>query len=103
MALELKEESIPLTNLEIEEGVKLQTELMSLLELEELFWFKRSHETWVLKGDNNTEFYHRVANGRRRKKIQFFNSRMEMKLSKGLKIYLNMLLNFTKICLGDLK
>lgn len=72
MALELKEESIPLTNLEIEEGVKLQTELMTLLELEELFWFKRSHETWVLKGDNNTEFYHRVANGRRRKKNTIF-------------------------------
>jgi hypothetical protein len=38
---------------------------------EELHWFKRSHETWLLKGDNNTEFFHRVANGKKRKQTFF--------------------------------
>jgi len=26
-----------------------------------------THETWLLKGDNNTTYFHRCANGRRRK------------------------------------
>jgi len=38
-----------------------------ILEEEELYWFKRSHEKWLHEGDNNTEFFHRVANGRKRK------------------------------------
>jgi len=32
-----------------------------------LYWFKRSHEKWLLEGDSNTEYFHRVANGRKRK------------------------------------
>jgi hypothetical protein len=40
-------------------------EMLHILEEEELFWFKRSHKTWLLQGDNNTEFFHRVANGRK--------------------------------------
>lgn len=71
LEIENKEENMILTNTEMEERVKLQTELLSILEIEELYWFKRSHETWLLKGDNNTEFYHRVANGRRRKNMIF--------------------------------
>lgn len=45
----------------------LTTELLKILEEEELYWFKRSHETWLHKGDNNTDYFHRVANGRKRK------------------------------------
>ena len=40
---------------------------MNILEEEELYWFKRSHENWLHKGDNNTAYFHRVTNGRRRK------------------------------------
>jgi hypothetical protein len=48
----------------------LMSELLKMLE--ELYWFKRCYENWLLKGDNNTEFFHRVANGRRRKQSIFF-------------------------------
>lgn len=43
-------------------------ENLKLLEEEELYWYQRSHENWLLKGDNNTEYFHRCANGRKRKK-----------------------------------
>ena len=38
-----------------------------ILEDEEAYWFKRAHTTWLHQGDNNTEFFHRVANNRRRR------------------------------------
>jgi hypothetical protein len=44
----------------------LMSKLLKMLE-EEHYWFKRCNESWLLKGDNNTKFFHRVANGRRRK------------------------------------
>lgn len=46
---------------------KIQSEILKMLEDEELYWFKRSHSTWLHMGDNNTEFFHRIANGRKRK------------------------------------
>ena len=40
---------------------------------EELFWLQQSNERWLLKGDLNTAFYHRIANGKKRKNtIQSF-------------------------------
>ena len=42
-------------------------ENFKLLDLEETYQFERSHETWLLKGDNNTTYFHRCANGRKRK------------------------------------
>ncbi|KAF2952087.1 hypothetical protein DAI22_01g309400 [Oryza sativa Japonica Group] len=44
-----------------------ETELEHIYELEELLWHKRGGGQWLLEGDRNTEFFHRVANGRRRK------------------------------------
>ena len=38
-----------------------------MLEEEELYWYKRAHEKWLHKGDNNTDYFHRIANGRKRK------------------------------------
>lgn len=40
---------------------------MSLLDQEEAYWHKRCHEEWLLKGDNNTKYFHKIANGRKRK------------------------------------
>jgi hypothetical protein len=50
---------------------ELQCENMRLLEEEDLYWYKRSHEQRLLKNDNNTEFFHRIANGRKRKNTIF--------------------------------
>jgi hypothetical protein len=38
---------------------------------EELYWHKRFNENWLLKGDNNTSYFHRKANGKK-EKIPFF-------------------------------
>ena len=43
----------------------LRSDLLHILEKEELYWFKRSHENWLHKGDNNTDYFHRIANVRR--------------------------------------
>lgn len=47
--------------------VQINTQLLTMAEEEEMYWLKRSHEKWLHEGDKNTEFFHRVANGRRRK------------------------------------
>jgi hypothetical protein len=44
---------------------------MKIYEEEELYWFRRSSEKWLLEGDNNTAYFHRVANGRRRKNTMY--------------------------------
>lgn len=80
--LEQVEEQQPLTSEQFQRRVFIHTELMKLLELEELFWVKRNHETWLLKGDNNTEYYHRVANGRKRKNT-IFSLKHEESIIKG--------------------
>jgi len=41
------------------------------MEEEESYWQKRSNSTWLLKGDCNTAFFHRVVNGKKRKNTIF--------------------------------
>lgn len=45
----------------------MMSEDLKLLEGEELYWYNRSHENWLLHGDLNTKYFHRVASGRKRK------------------------------------
>jgi hypothetical protein len=69
--LETLEEGNTLSHDHLRRKVELKTELLHILE-EELYWFKRSHENWLLKGDNNTEYFHRIANGNKRKQTIYF-------------------------------
>jgi hypothetical protein len=69
--LEILEEHGALDEDHIRSRVDLNTELFQILEDEELYWYKRCHEDWLLRGDNNTEFYHHVANGKKRKQTIF--------------------------------
>uniref|UniRef100_J3LGX6 CCHC-type domain-containing protein n=1 Tax=Oryza brachyantha TaxID=4533 RepID=J3LGX6_ORYBR len=52
-----------------EERYKIEKELDQVFELEELYWHKRSGEEWLLKGDKNTSYFHKIANGKRRKSL----------------------------------
>ena len=38
-----------------------------MIDEDELFWKQRTHENWLKHGDGNNEYFHRIANGRRRK------------------------------------
>jgi mannosylglycoprotein endo-beta-mannosidase len=40
---------------------------MEIYKGEESFWWQRSRQNWILKGDANTTYFHAIANGRRRK------------------------------------
>ncbi|KAK1314858.1 hypothetical protein QJS10_CPA06g01033 [Acorus calamus] len=52
---------------EHEEWGSLKESMMGLLSMEEAEWRLRSRATWLKEGDNNTAFFHKIANQRRRK------------------------------------
>jgi hypothetical protein len=65
--LEIIEENGSLSDDQIKSRIDLKVELFLILEEEELYWYKRSHANWLLKGDNNNEYFHTIANGKKRK------------------------------------
>jgi hypothetical protein len=44
------------------------TKLYEILVNEEIYWLQQSHERWLFKGDLNTDYFHKIANGHKRKK-----------------------------------
>jgi len=52
--------------LEIKRKMDIQRKILEILGEKELYWCKRAQSTWLLKGDNNSDFFHRVANGRKK-------------------------------------
>ncbi|PVH36725.1 hypothetical protein PAHAL_6G153500 [Panicum hallii] len=71
LQIEQEEELYGLNIAMMEKKMNLMSENLKSLDDEELYWYKRAHETWLLEGDNNFEFFHRVANGRKRKSTIF--------------------------------
>jgi hypothetical protein len=65
--LEQMEEEGPLNESQIRNRFLLRTEFLKMLEDDEIYWSQRCHKTWLLQWDNNTEFFHRISNGRKRK------------------------------------
>ena len=65
--LESIEEEVGLSADQIDRKTWLLIENLKSLEQEEIYWCERSHQTWLLKGDNNTSYFHKCANGRKRK------------------------------------
>jgi hypothetical protein len=57
LKLEILEEDGRLSETQIELKISLRLELLKILEEEEAYWCRRSHENWLLKGDSNTEFF----------------------------------------------
>jgi hypothetical protein len=80
MHLEILEESSNLTSDQIGLRNSLRAELLKILDEEEIYWYKRSHENWLLKVDNNTTFFHRVANGKKRKQTIYFWQDVDSKI-----------------------
>ena len=73
---ELKEKLENLENLEEEVGLapdeqelrtSINIELFKMYEEEENYWYQRAHGRWLLEGDLNTSYFHKIANGRKRK------------------------------------
>ena len=64
--LDAKEGVLGLTKTEINErnGVRLQVEY--LLSLEEISWRQKLRMLCIKEGDNNTKFFHKMANSHRR-------------------------------------
>ena len=49
--------------------VRIQAELYDMNSEEEMYWFQRSHARWLLHGDLNTSYFHKISNGRKRKNM----------------------------------
>ena len=67
--LEQLEEAGLLSDVQIIRKTNLITELLKINEKEEIYWQQRSHDKQLKEGDNNTENFHRMANGRKRRNI----------------------------------
>jgi hypothetical protein len=85
-SIEFLEERGALPEIQIRRKIDLKMEFFQLMEEEELYWFKRCHETWLLKGDNNTDFFHRIAIGRKRRQT-IFPYKMEISQFRGMRNY----------------
>lgn len=46
---------------------ELHLQIENLLEQEKIYWMQRGRADWLFRGDQNTEFFHRAATGRRKK------------------------------------
>ena len=74
------------------------TEILMMLDEEELFWKQRAHENWLLHGDGNNEYFHLIANGRRRKNNIIF-LKMEIGKFLGMRTFCFTLQNTILACL----
>ena len=66
--METLEESVGLSPEEQHMRFQIQVELYILYTEEESYWYQKAHGNWLLEGDLNTAYFHRIANGRRQKK-----------------------------------
>ena len=63
--LDVKEGKLGLSEVELGERAMLRSQIQNLLSLEEVSWRQKSRMLCIKEGDN-TKFFHKVANSRRR-------------------------------------
>jgi hypothetical protein len=67
LVLEILERNGEPTTYELIYIVKIQEELNKMYVGEESYWYQRAHGRLLLEGDQNTAYFYRIANGRKRK------------------------------------
>ena len=65
MGLDAREESLGLSGEDHLRRIQLKGEIEHLASLEEISWRQKSRALYVNEGDNNTRFFHRLANSHR--------------------------------------
>ena len=97
--LEELEEGVGLSSEEKKLRTMINIELFNMYTEEENYWYQRAHGKWLLEGDINTSYFHRIANGRKRKNtilsLQNGNSVVE-----GTKNLLNHAIDYYKELFG---
>jgi 2'-5' RNA ligase len=69
-SLEQLEESDELTPDDVVRKMEIMVEQYNIHVDEESYWHQRSHARWLLQGVQNTSYFHKIANGRKRKKTR---------------------------------
>ena len=64
--LNAKEGEYGLSEVEIGERAMVRSQIQNLLSLEKVSWRQKSRMLCIKEGDNNTKFFYKVANSRRR-------------------------------------
>ena len=65
MGLDVREESVGLSNEDQNRRIQLKGDIEHLVSLEEISWRQKSRALYVKEGDNNTRFFHRLADSHR--------------------------------------
>jgi hypothetical protein len=71
-SLEQMEEIAELSPTDVVKKTQIMVELFNIHAEEESYWHQRSHARWLLHGDQNTAYFHRIANGRKKNKYCSF-------------------------------
>ena len=66
MGLDAREDLSGLSQEDQTRRIQIKGEIAHLASLEEISWRQKSRILFVKEGDNNTRFFHRVANSHRR-------------------------------------
>lgn len=69
LTLEILVEDNMLSSEQLERKTEIQKQLMVIFEHEEIYWNERSNCNWLLKGDGNTKYFHRIENGKNKKQF----------------------------------
>ena len=65
MGLDAREELVGLSNKDESRRLQLKGDIEHLASLKEISWRQKSRALFVKEGDNNTRFFHRLANSHR--------------------------------------
>jgi hypothetical protein len=79
-SLDIKAESVPLSESERTCKKEANEHLLSLRRDEESKWAQRAKVKYIQKGGDNTKYFHLIANGKHRKKKKSNSSRMRARL-----------------------